>query len=138
MKLLAKISGSLIALAVLTLAGFAFFLPDVCGNHVVSEAKSPDRARKVVVFQRDCGATTGFSTQASVLPTNSILPSGSGNLFASDTDHGAAPAGPGGGPAVIVEWEGVRAIALTHHPKVRVFKAEKKVESVHVRYIATP
>jgi hypothetical protein len=41
----------------------------MCGNYVVAEKISPDGRRKVVVFQRDCGATTGFSTQVSLFAT---------------------------------------------------------------------
>jgi hypothetical protein len=43
-------------------------LEDLCGNDPISETPSPNGQMKVVVFQRDCGATTGFSTQVSVLP----------------------------------------------------------------------
>jgi hypothetical protein len=39
---------------------------------------SPDGRRDAVMFQRDCGATTGFSTQISILDTGG-QPAGSGN-----------------------------------------------------------
>jgi hypothetical protein len=32
------------------------------------------RNAEVVVFERDCGATTGFSTQVSILPGTTRLP----------------------------------------------------------------
>ena len=37
-----------------------------CGNDLVKEVPSPNGKMKAVVFQRDCGATTGFSTQISL------------------------------------------------------------------------
>ncbi len=103
---------------------------DMCGNDIVSELPSPDGLRKVVVFERDCGATTGFSTQVSVLLANATLSNKEGNLFIADTDHDAAPSGPGGGPGVRVVWENAQSIVLAHHAKARVFRAETEVEGV--------
>jgi len=51
--------------------GAAFVLPhlmrDPCGNTIVEALPSPDGSHKAVVFVRNCGATTDFSTQMSVL-----------------------------------------------------------------------
>jgi hypothetical protein len=44
---------------------------------------------------RSCGATTGFSTQASLLKSDQALPTMAGNLYIADNNHGVAPAGPG-------------------------------------------
>jgi hypothetical protein len=65
----------------------------MCANDLLTEIPSPDGALKAVVFQRDCGATTSFSTQISILWTNRPLPNETGNLFVADTDHGKAPRG---------------------------------------------
>lgn len=54
----------------------------MCGNCVSQQFLSPNKTLKAVVFVRDCGATTGFSTQVSIL--NSIgtsLPNEAGNAF---------------------------------------------------------
>ena len=77
-----------------------------CGNDLVREVRSPSGKMKAVVFERDCGATTGFSTQVSLLLSNKSLPNESGNLFIADTDHGNAPAGAWGGPIVEPSWTG--------------------------------
>lgn len=120
---------------------FWFSAPDMdamCGNEVISEFPSPDGTKRLVVFQRDCGATTDFSTQASVLPARTPLPNEKGNLFISDTDHGAAPAGPSGGTSVTVRWESAQSVVLIYHPKVRVFKSELDAGGVQVRYVTAP
>lgn len=75
-----------VAAGLIGLAGIGFFildklLADMCGNDVFQELYSPDARLKAVIFQRDCGATTGFSTQISLLPANAELPNESGNLF---------------------------------------------------------
>ena len=55
-----------------------------CVNEVREELVSPDGKRKIVVFSRNCGATTGFSTQASVLERAETLPNEGGSLFVVD------------------------------------------------------
>jgi hypothetical protein len=105
-----------------------------CGNQPLAEVRSPGGARKAVVFQRDCGATTGFTTQVSVLPPGGDLPDDGGNVFVADDDDGAAPAGPGGGPAVYVAWLDDTRMVIRHHPRARVFRAEPRVGPVEVRY----
>src|SRR5882757_3734258 len=62
-----------------------------CENSLLGEYVSPDGTRKIVVFERSCGATTGFSTQASLLKSDQALPTTAGNLYIADDNHGAAP-----------------------------------------------
>jgi hypothetical protein len=103
---------------------------DMCGNQIISEIPSQDRMYRVVAFQRSRGATTGFSTQVSVLKAGEVLPNESGNLFVADTDHGKAPSGIGGGPEVRISWVGLRSIRLTYHKNSRVFLSNSKVSEV--------
>ena len=107
---------------------------DMCRNTLLTEYRSPERTMKLVVFERDCGATTDFSTQASLLAATKELPPELGNLFIADKNHGAAPAGAGGGPVLGVRWEGPRALVLEHHAQARIFKAEKNLSGVLIRY----
>lgn len=53
----------------------------LCNNEIYAEVPSPDSRYKAVIFQRDCGATTGFSTQISILPADNTLENDSGNIF---------------------------------------------------------
>jgi hypothetical protein len=54
-------------------AGIAVIFGSGCANEVLSQTVSPDAKMKAVVFQRDCGATTGFSTQVSIIQNSSLL-----------------------------------------------------------------
>jgi hypothetical protein len=107
---------------------------DPCGNEELETVASPDGKRKAVVFQRDCGATTGFSTQISLVQANDNLPKEAGNTFIADTDHGQAPGGPGGGPKVNLQWTGERELTVKYDRRARVFRSEQSVEGVMVRY----
>ena len=128
-------AGSLLAVGI---GALVYLLSGMCGNDPVAEFVSPDDTARLVVFQRDCGATTGFSTHASLLNSDARPPTSSGNLFVADTDHGIAPSGPGGGLELRVRWEGPRRLLLQHHVNARVFKAERHLDGVEVRYETFP
>ncbi len=44
-----------------------------CANTVIAESLSPDSEWKAVLFERSCGATTGYSTQVSLIRSRSDL-----------------------------------------------------------------
>jgi len=119
--------------AALIAIGSALF-PDLCGNQVIGRYTSPDNQLDLVVFERDCGATTGFSTQASIVERGATLPNESGNLFDSDTNHDAAPAGPGGGPEVRVRWVDARLLSIAYHHRAYVHKSSRSLHGVSVGY----
>jgi len=117
---------------------FGALTSDMCGNEQLLELPSSDGELKVVVFQRDCGATTGFSTQVSIVSAAESLPNRSGNLFVADTDHGRVPAGVGGGPEVRVAWVGARSLRIAHYREARVFLANAAMAGISAEYVTFP
>ena len=105
-----------------------------CANEVLSSLSSPDQKFVAIIFTRDCGATTTASTQVSVLPFAAKLPNEAGNIFISDTNHGAAPSGQGGGPQVLVRWRSPTQAVVVHHHAARVFQAKSALGTVGVSY----
>jgi hypothetical protein len=108
--------GCLTALASVTtllFIGCNKLLEDMCGNEVLRSVPSPDGRVKAVIFERDCGATTGYSGQVSLLAATAALPNEGGDTFVADGDHGAAP----GGPQVHVLWKDNQHLLIKHHPK---------------------
>ena len=76
--------GSLIFLSVL-LAGVSLVLfRGSCSNQQYQLIPSPDGSLNAVIFERNCGATTGFSTQISILDGNEVLGNRAGNIFVGD------------------------------------------------------
>jgi hypothetical protein len=69
-----------VALQVLMFAAFS----DLCGNDVWTEYPSPNGEYRAVIFQRDCGATTGFSTQVTILQRDNELPNRAGDILIID------------------------------------------------------
>ena len=136
-----KLLSTLIAVAaVFAVIAFAFdyLMPDPCSNTLLSSTPSPDGHHKLVVFERSCGASTGFSTQASLIDADGDLDKEGGNALVADTDHGKAPSGPGGGPEVHVRWEGAGTVVLSVHPASQIFKSESRVDGVEIRLEKQP
>ena len=109
---------------------------ELCGNQVIREDLAPDKKFKVVTFQRDCGATTGFSTQASLIEANSSLLNKGGNIFAADTNHGKAPATVTGGPELVVSWKDSKHLVLQYHSQARVFLKAMESNGIEVTHEA--
>lgn len=128
--------GSCAVVIVISTLAMSSLFGGMCANDVLKETISPDGKKRVIVFQRNCGATTGFSTQASVLSVSRSLPNDGGNVFSADTNHGTAPSGPGGGPELEASWVSSNELVLEHHPQARVFKAEPSIGDTHVRFVS--
>ena len=95
----------------------------LCGNGILQTVRSPDGTLKAVIFERGCGATTGYSEQVSVLPAGDALPNRAGNVFVADSNHGAAP----DGPQVKASWQSADHLRIAYHKKARVFAHLRQV-----------
>jgi hypothetical protein len=110
---------------------------DTCSNDVVAHANAPDGQHQAALFLRDCGATTGFSTQVSIIGSGQE-PSGTGNAYRADDDHGAAFVGSWGGPWAEVKWLAADHILIRFDAKSRIFQRADQVNGVRVTYEAVP
>lgn len=96
-----------------------------CGNDIVSELPSPDKRFKAVVFQRDCGATTGFSTQISIIPFNEKLGDDSGgNIFVANDNNGNAPLSDKGTIQTDAQWKDSSRLRIIYDKRAKVYKNE--------------
>ena len=118
----------------LTLCTGTIGCSDMCANEVLADVPSPDGRKHAIVFERDCGATTDFSKQVSILPVGRAV-SDNGNVFVADADHGRAPHGPGGGPRVAVRWLDGRTLEVRHDWRARVFMHERERDGTVVRVV---
>lgn len=115
--------------AALVLSGCA----DACQNAILSSTASPDGERHAVLFMRDCGATTDFSTQVSILRENGP-PTGAGNLFIADGGSASAPPTDHGGPWAEIVWQGPRRLLVRYDAMAEVYKQQDQVAGVTVTY----
>jgi hypothetical protein len=126
--------------SVLLALGFTWLMSsfdDLCGNTIVATEFSPDHQRKAVLFERNCGATTGFSSQVSVLPADDDLPNEGGNVFAANEGRGGEPT-TWGGPFVALHWRDARTLMLRHDAFADVRFSKTRLDDVAVVLEPTP
>lgn len=114
--------------------GLTYLGRGMCGSDLQAEITSPDGELKAVVFQYDCGATTPFSTQISLLRADQELKNKPGNVFTATTDHGATPAASWGGPEVEVVWLDDATLLIVYDDRAWTGKREGKVKGINITY----
>jgi hypothetical protein len=105
----------------------------LCANRVLRTIPAPDGASRAVIFERDCGATTGLSTQVDILATSAPLPDTAGNAFIADDDHGGAPTDSRGALPLEVLWRSADSLEIGYSRQARVFRHANRVGHVWVR-----
>src|SRR5689334_19293005 len=96
---------------------------DPCDNEISWTVVSPSGKLKAVVFNRNCGATTGFNTQVSIIPAAEPLPGDGGNTLILD---GTVP--------LRLEWRSDSALRLQGLGTATMFHQSHSVAGVAVEY----
>ncbi|MDB5468956.1 MAG: hypothetical protein JWR84_516 [Caulobacter sp.] len=95
---------------------------------------APDGRHDAVLFERSCGATTGFSSQVSIVRRGAKA-DGAGNVLIADDDHGKAPAAAWGGPDIDLGWTAADQLVVRHHPSARLFDTHASVAGVTILHV---
>lgn len=96
---------------------------EMCGNEVSQTVLSPSGKFAAVVFSRNCGATTGFNTQVTILPAGPKMPNAPGNTFIA---NGTLP--------LTLRWQTEAALQIGGIGNVAPLKKESQVSGVTVSY----
>jgi hypothetical protein len=96
---------------------------DPCANEPLQTSFSPDGKLKVILFRRDCGATTTYSTHVSILPASAELPNEAGNVSIQD-----------GEPLTNVRWMGDRHLNISGTHTSGVFLRMTNQHGVAIAY----
>jgi hypothetical protein len=127
--------GALIV-AALVFGPFGLGLDQDCRNRVIHEYPSPDGKRTAILFRRDCGAMADDSQQISIL-TPGAKPTGGGNAFVSDDNHGAARKAQDG-TYVALRWLSSHDLLIGYEAGARAFKKVAKLDGVDIVYLSGP
>ena len=98
-----------------------------CGNDIYQRLDNRYKQYKILKFSRSCGATTGPSTQISVLPFDKELSNEDGgnifvcNAYINDT-------------SVKVQWTNDTSILITYKKDLEIFKNDSTFNDVKVKY----
>lgn len=94
-----------------------------CGNDQVEEVLSPNGRWKAVIFRRDCGATTDYSRQVSLLRGDKPLRNEGGNILVVGDD---AP--------LRARWADDGHLILWPAPPGKIFLRETEKEGIRISY----
>ena len=114
-------------LLVISMCVIATGCDPLCENEAVSSTISPDGSKKAVTFLRGCGATSGDSTQLSIISGWRSIPSGSGNVLVIE-----------GRPPIQVSWASNSVITISKMGSGRIFKQILEMDGTSVRYEYAP
>lgn len=120
--MLERMSGLASRLLLMLLIAALVGCGDRCENEVVQTTSSPSGRKQAVVFVRDCGATTGLSTQVSIV-AGGVKVIGAGNALVVE-----------GRPSIQVRWLTDSAVSLSRLGPGRIFKQESEVYGTSIRY----
>lgn len=95
---------------------------DMCGNDIVQKIPSPSGKKVAYIFTRDCGATTGFSPQLSILDKGDKFPNKSGNTFRSDKNFS-------------IRWMDDKRLQVIYDKKSKTYEMDKRVNGIRVEYV---
>jgi hypothetical protein len=102
-----------------------------CGTDEVSRATSPDEALDAVVHVRNCGATTDFNTNVSILRAGDAS-NHPGNVFVAE--RGGASLSPVGGVEVTLRWLGPEHLLVTYDDRAEVFLQVIRHRGIRIDY----
>ena len=102
------------------LTWFSGFFPE-CENDNLRRAPSPDGKRKAVLFRRDCGDASKYTTHVSVLKDGEELPNEPGNAFTAL-----------GEPAVIIRWQDDKNLVVETDGGTNVTFRATKFEDIKI------
>ena len=111
------------ALLVGGLLWYASSLLPSCQTTQHARLPSPDSAFDLVIFSRDCGATTGFNTQAALIPHGDILPDDAASFLSIGATADLAP-----------RWDGPATIELTIPAGAQIYRQDESVAGITLRY----
>jgi hypothetical protein len=144
MKLIQKHKKSIIIFFTVILGVFMFVsisfyfalrnLVPLCSDEIVAEGISPNGNHKAVIFVRNCGATTDFSSQVAIMDNKEKFNSKINAILIADTDHGESPAWQWGGPEIKTQWEDDNNMTIFLHSQARVFKKANIYRGINIVY----
>ncbi|MCF0072249.1 hypothetical protein LZD49_17345 [Dyadobacter sp. CY261] len=121
MKITGLILGGLVASVILLIGCFLLWAPG-CEDTICEILYSPDRSHKVILYTRNCGATTGFGTHIALAQSDEDIDDGT-TIFVADDDHGKAEGHPGYYELIDIsaKWIDDDSLELSYDKNARLF-----------------
>ena len=113
-----------VSIPFLLLAGCSLY---DCGNEICQRFDSRSGRYKILKFSRDCGATTGFSTQISILPiAKNLSNEESGNVFVCNAYINDT--------SVKVQWNNDSSVMIIYKKDLKILKNDSAINGIKIKY----
>lgn len=99
-----------------------FLFEDMCGNDIKQKISSPSGKSVAYIFERSCGATTGFSPQLSIINKDDEFQNESGNTFRSDKDFS-------------IEWLNEKSLKVIYDKSSEAYEMNENVNGIRIKYV---
>ena len=98
----------------------------MCENTIIQTSVSPNHKYKLVLYQRDCGVTTGFSSQISLLDIDEKLDleNDSGNIYIAN----------GYPDNFKITWISNNSVIIKR-PQTKTYRMKKEVNNISFTYL---
>lgn len=132
MKTAAYIFGALIALVLLIGWLLVMWAPG-CEDTICETIFSPDRSHKIILYTRNCGATTGFGTHVTLAESDEDIDDGT-TIFVADDDHGEANLHPAYQELIDIhaKWIDNHSLELSYDKNARLFTEKVKTDGITI------
>ena len=120
----------LTALPALLVGGGLWYLSGLlpsCSIDQQARLTSPDSQFDLVVFSRNCGATTGPNTQAALIPAGDGLPEDAASFLSIGVAADLTP-----------RWDGFGNIELAIPQGAEIYRQDEAVAGIAVVYLQAP
>jgi hypothetical protein len=114
------------------IAGVRFSAADMCSNEALDISPSPNGDLEAVVFERACGATTGYGINVSILPAGSKA-NDAGNVFVAAADRSSQES-RNIHRQVRVRWLAPDSLHVERPPGMTLFHEASQLGDVRVTY----
>lgn len=115
------IVGMIVGIFILLFFSMSLLFPDMCGNDITRKIDSPNKDYVAYLFTRDCGATTRYSYQLSILKNGEELENEGGNTFVSYSPFE-------------VKWKSPYQLNVSYDKNADTFEKDEKVGKVRISY----
>lgn len=102
---------------------YASSLLSSCETTQHQRLPSPDSAFDLIIFSRDCGATTGANTQAALIPNGDSLPDDAASFLSIGAAADLSP-----------RWDSPASITLTVPAGAQIYRQDTSVAGIAVNY----
>jgi hypothetical protein len=106
---------------------------DRCSNQIMRTLPSPNGRHTAILFERNCGVTTGISTQIAIIAT-AAKQHKADDVFIADSNHGRIPVDTDGLLNVDIGWRSDAVLSITYPSQARILLKAPGHQGVKIAY----